>query len=257
MSFGPDIPEIEHEVFERPPLKAMLGQVRFPPVLRIADLGSLVPFQDAVRKEFPEFAPEQQFSFMLGPEGPQGATASRVYRFRSADRAWSVVLATDAVTVEADPAVRYTSYEEFAGHFRRVWEAVLEHFAPTRVARQGLRYTDHLEGEHLAVEWRRYINEDLLGPLVGAFGEGVAQSVSELRFRREDGILVFKHGMLPAGPDQVMGYLLDFDYFNEEPTEDVGVEAVVGRFDRFHNVLYSFFRWCVTEDAVREFRGER
>lgn len=255
MGFGPDIPPVEREVFAKPPIKAMLGQVRFPPVLRIADMASLAPFQDAIRKQFPDFTPEQQFSFILAPDGPQHVTASQAYRFRSPDHAWSVLLGIEALTIEADPSIRYTSYDEFADHFRRVWAAVIDHFEPTEITRQGLRYTDHIEGDRPASEWRAYINEDLLGPLVGAFGEGVAQSVSELRFRREDGVLVFKHGMLPAGPDQAMGYLLDFDYFIEQPG-DVGVESIMDRFDAYHQVLYSFFRWCVTDEALKEFRRD-
>lgn len=254
MGYGPAIPAAEHEVFPTPPIKAMLGQVRFPPVLRIADMASLAPFQEAIRQDFPDFAPEQQFSFMLGPDGPQTATASQAYRFSSPDHAWSVLLATEALTIEADPSIRYTSYDEFAEHFRRVWAAVIEHFAPSQVTRQGLRYTDHIEGDRPASDWRAYINEDLLGPLVGAFAEGVAQSMSELRFAREDGVLVFKHGMMPAGPRQAMGYLLDFDYFIEQAI-GVDVDSITDRFNAYHGVLYSFFRWCVTEHALKEFRG--
>lgn len=255
MGYGPDIPAVEHEVFPKPPIKAMLGQVRFPPVLRIADMASLAPFQDAIREDFPDFGQEQQFSFMLGPEGPQGVTTSQAYRFRSPDHAWSVLLAPEALTIEADPSVRYTSYDEFADHFRRVWSAALDHFKPSQVTRQGLRYTDHIEGDRPAREWSAYINEDLLGPLAGPLGEGVAQSVSELRFARDDGVIVFKHGMLPAGPEHKMGYLLDFDYAIERPT-DVNVDEVMARFDSYHEVLYAFFRWCVTDEAIKEFRGD-
>lgn len=45
MSHGPDIPAAEHEAFANPPLKTMLGQVRFPAILRIADLGALGAFK--------------------------------------------------------------------------------------------------------------------------------------------------------------------------------------------------------------------
>ena len=260
MEHGPDIPLVsaeDHETFENPPLKAMLGQVRFPPILRVANLEALGPFQEAIRRDFPDFAPEQQFSVTLGPEGPQQTSASRAYRFKTADQAWSAVLTPDALTLEADVSERYTSYDEFSRYFAQVWAAVLEHFAPTRVSRQGLRYVDHLEGSGDASGWERYINKDLLGPLVGALGPGVEQSVSELRFPRPDGVLVFKHGMLPAGPSATMGYLLDFDYFNEEPSDDVSVEALRSRFDRYHDFLYSFFHWCVTDEAREGFRHGR
>jgi uncharacterized protein (TIGR04255 family) len=88
------------------------------------------------------------------------------------------------------------------------------------------------------------------------FGGTVAQSVSELRFPRDDGVLVFKHGMLPLGPEGKMGYLLDYDYFTEEPSSETSVEAVVARFDGYHALVYDFFRWCVTEQALARFRGD-
>jgi uncharacterized protein (TIGR04255 family) len=255
MPYGPDIPKVEREIFAKPPLKAMLGQIRFPPILRIADLGSLGPLQDAIRAEFPTFAQEQQVAVMVGPGGPQNPVSSRAFRFSTSDAAWSVGLAPDSVTLEADVTVRYSSYEEFAERFRLVWAAIVDHFAPSQVVRQGLRYVSHIECDRAAVNWTDLINADLLGPLVGAFGEGVAQSVSELRFPREDGVLVFKHGLVPLGPEAKMGYLLDFDYFNEEPENDASVDALAERFERFHEFIYSFFRWCVTDQALEEFRA--
>jgi len=63
--------------------------------------------------------------------------------------------------------------------------------------------------------------------------------------------------LVPSGPQQAMGYLLDFDYFTEQPTDDVRVESVMRRFDSYHDVLYAFFRWCVTENALIEFRRDR
>jgi uncharacterized protein (TIGR04255 family) len=68
---------------------------------------------------------------------------------------------------------------------------------------------------------------------------------------------VFKHGMLPLGPDAKMGYLLDFDYFNEEPSGDTSLEAVMDRFDGYHQEIYSLFRWCVTDAALEAFRASR
>ena len=257
MSANTDIPAVEHEIFTNPPLKVMLGQVRFPTVLRIADLASLVPFQDAIRHQFPTFRQEQQLTLIVGASGPGGPSLQPAFRFITDDRAWSFLLTPDAVTVEADVAAGYTSYDEFVDRFRLVWEAIITHFAPDRVLRQGLRYVDHVEGERTAPEWATFINPELLGPLVERFGMAVSQAVSELRLNRTDGVLVFKHGMLPLGPGSAPGYLLDFDYFNEEPTDDPSVEAVMGRFDAYHESLYNLFRWCVTDEALERFRAPR
>nr|MBA2311201.1 hypothetical protein [Actinomycetota bacterium] len=46
------------------------------------------------------------------------------------------------------------------------------------------------------------------------------------------------------------GYLLDFDYFTQEQTTAISVDEVLGRFDRFHEVLFDFFCWCLSEDYL-------
>ena len=93
---------------------------------------------------------------------------------------------------------------------------------------QGLRYVDHVEGELSTPDWARLINPELLGPLATSLSEGIVQTISDLRFQREDGALVFKHGLVPAGPENKLGYLLDFDYFTLEPTDEVYRCSVVG-----------------------------
>ena len=256
MEFGPDIPAVEHEVFARPPLKAMLGQVRFPAVLRIADLGSLGDFQDAIREDWPEFAQEQQISVQVGPQGVQQAGAARALRFTAADGTWSTMLTPDSLTMEADLAAGgYASFDDFRERFAHFWGALLEHFKPAAVLQQGLRYVDHLERELSPTEWADFINPELLGPLTGTFGTGLIQAIADIRFRREDGTLAFKHGLVPSGPENAPGYLLDFDYFTQEKDGDPSVDAIMRRFDRYHDVIYAFFRWCISERALEEFRS--
>jgi uncharacterized protein (TIGR04255 family) len=254
----PDIPAAEYEIFANPPLKAMLGQVRFPPVLKIANLSALGGFQDDIRDEWPEFAQEQQISFVLGPGVQQAQPGpQQIFRFTSADGVWNIVLATDAVTIETTGAGDYSSYDEFAKRFRRVWDALREHFAPAAVLRQGLRYVDHLEdGARTPAEWARLINPDLMGPLAGPLDAGLEQAISDYRFRYDDTVLVFKHGIVPAGTENQPGYLLDFDHFTDQPSEDVSTDAVMERFASYHEQSYTFFRWCVTDEALEGFRGD-
>lgn len=249
------VPTVEHEVFPNPPLKVMLGQVRFPTVLRIADPSSLATFQEAVQDKFRTFRQEHQLNLALGPQGAQAVSAQQAFRFTTQDGAWSLLLTPDALTVEADVAVRYTSYDEFTERFALAWGAILDHYSPNLIVRQGLRYVDHLEGDWPAPDWARLINVDLLGPLVERFGSNITQSASELRLSRPEGVLVFKHGILPLGPNGKMGYLLDFDYFTEDPSDDCSLEAVLRRFDVYHVTIYNFFRWCVTDTALEGFRA--
>jgi uncharacterized protein (TIGR04255 family) len=255
MPDGPDIPEVEHEAFARPPLKAMLGQVRFPPVLRIADLGSLGGFQDAIGETWPQFAQEQQFSVVVGPGGAQQAEATRAFRFTAADGAWSALLTPETLTLEAAAGERYTSYREFGERFGQVWGAVLEHFRPRAALQQGLRYVNHIERDLAVGDWQLLVNPELLGPLTSGLGKGLVQAMSDLRYEMDDDILVFKHGLVPAGPENKLGYLLDFDHFTQAHNEDTSTDTLLARFDRYHQHVYAFFRWCVTERALEEFRN--
>jgi uncharacterized protein (TIGR04255 family) len=253
MTMAENIPVVDHELFPNPPLKAMLGQVRFPTVLRITDLTSLVPFQETIRHEFPTFRQEQQLSLVVGPQGPQTPQIQSAYRFVTSDGMWSILLTPDAVTLEADVRAGYTNFADFGQRFRLVWEAILAQYSPTQIVRQGLRYVDHIEGDRRPSEWDAIINPALLGP-IGTFGDDISQSVSELRLTLPDGVVIFKHGMLPLGPSATPGYLLDFDYFIEEPNDETSLEAVMGRFDTYHELLYRMFRWCVTDAALEAFR---
>lgn len=248
------VPHVDHEQFESPPLKAMLGQVQFPPILRVADMAYLAPFQEAIAGQFPEFAEEQQVSLMVGPEGVLQSGAGKAYRFASADRSWSIVLSPTALTLEA-AADRYTSYAEFRGRFEEVWEAARAHLRPTRRVQQGLRYIDHIERELSSAGWAEWIRPELLG-VVGQpeLSDHVLQSLADVRLKLSSGIMSFKHGIVQAGPEGKWGYMLDFDYFRQQESDDTGTESVLEQFDVFHEEIYALFRWCVTPKALETFR---
>jgi uncharacterized protein (TIGR04255 family) len=236
----------------------MLGQVRFPTDLRIADLQLLGAFQHAIRADWPNFEQEHQFTIVLGAQGVQQAGSGGVFRFSAGDRSWSAVLTPESITLEAGiETAGYSSYEEFDQRFRSLWTALVEHFEPTAVLQQGLRYVNHIVREIPAEGWSELINPELLGPAATLLSANLVQALCDLRFERERDALVFKHGITTAGPENHLGYLLDFDCFTQERCEDTEAEALAKRFTESHDEIYAFFRWCVTEQALQEFRGER
>jgi uncharacterized protein (TIGR04255 family) len=249
------VPEVEREQFARPPLRAMLGQVQFPPVLRLSTAEGLAPLHEEVAETFPEVSEERQLTVQMGAQASLQPAATRSFRFTSADQAWSLIIAPGAITVEAS-ADQYTSYEAFRERFALAWGAALRHVRPSRRVQQGLRYIDHIERALPASEWGRYVNGALLGILAQPdFAASVQSSLTDLRFTLGEGQLSFKHGLVQAGPENAWGYLLDFDYFTTEPSGDVSAESVLEQFDAFHDALHGFFRWCVTDEALSEFRG--
>lgn len=238
----------------------MLGQVHFPPILRLhKGVEAVADFQEAIRELFPGFGVEQQFEIALTPNQEAGATTqtSNAFRFINEDETWSALLAPTALTLEAAAGGSYSSYQSFSKLFRILWEALVEHLRPARVNQQGLRYVDHLEGERAASEWAEWINPELLGGIAGeVLSPGLERSVCELLYPQDDGRLIFRHGITEAGPQNAKGFLLDFDSVHTIPVPAGDVDMLMSRFDESHERLYRFFRWCVTDRALEEFRDD-
>lgn len=248
------LPIVEHERLARPPLKAMLGQVRFPPVLRVLERPYIGGFQEAVRDDYPELAEETQFGVVVSPSGTVQTEPTKQWRLSTSDGRWSISVAQDAVTLEAS-AAQYTDYQEFRSRFARIWPAATRSIRPQRRVQQGLRYVNHIDADVPVAGWADLINPVLLGA-VGSkeLGDEIEQAVSDYRLRQSDGTLVLKHGLVRAGPDRRQGYLLDFDYFTQAQ-DGLETDEVLATFDRFHDVIYPFFRWCITERAMAMFRA--
>jgi uncharacterized protein (TIGR04255 family) len=233
----------------------MLGQVRFPSVLRVDEREYVAQLQDALRGDYPDVSQEHQFGILLGPEGPVQAQPSRQWRFSASDGTWSVVLSAEHATLEAS-APTYTNYQEFRDRYELVWALVLEHVRPSRRVQQGLRYINHLDRDLPPSGWGEIINSTLFGALATeVFGDEIDQGLSDLRVRRPNGTLAMKYGLVRAGPAQRLGYLLDFDYFAQDLTADMSSAVVLALFDEFHDVIYPLFRWCVTDEAADQFRA--
>lgn len=254
---GPTFPRVAHETYPNPPLRAMLGQVQFPPVLRLVKgVDAVADLQDEIRSQFPGFSQESQIQITLGPS-PETAPAL-AYRFTSRDNRWSALLSPAALTLEAMAGGRYSSYQDFAKLFKVLWTAVIRHFSPSAISRQGLRYVDHIEGEHSPAEWAELVNPALLQTLIGTpLNEDLERSISELVFSWPPGRqVVFRHGIVQAGPQNAKGYLLDFDSSHSEELAGDDIETLMARFDESHELLYAFFRWCVTDKALEEFKHD-
>jgi uncharacterized protein (TIGR04255 family) len=252
------LPEAQHEQFVNPPLKVMLGQIRFPAILKVADMAALAAFQDEIRSEYTEYSVEQQLNIAVGPEGMSPSGEARNYRFATPDEAWTVILNPTFVTLEASVAKKYSNYAEFRERFAHIWDVVLRLLSPTKVAQQGLRYINFFDWQDVKVaDWGRYINPHLLG-LLGAdeIAPNVEHTVADARLQLTEEIYItFKYGLVRSGPENARGFLMDTDCLSQVPQDDVDVNAVLARFDAFHDEIHRLFHWAVTAEAKERFRG--
>ncbi len=235
----------------------MLGQVRFPPILKIAAPGGLADIQEEIRDRYSEYSEEHQVNLAIGPQGIIPQAEANTHRFKSADGAWSVVLSTTSLTLEASIATKYSNYDEFRERFEHVWTVALRHLKPDQLVQQGLRYVDHLDWEDVGLgEWTRYVNQQLLGVLgVQELRERTVHTLTDARLELDDEVvLALKYGLVRSGPENALGFMLDTDCFSQAPTDDVSTERVRQQFDGFHDEIHVLFHWAFTDEAKERFR---
>lgn len=257
MAAGLSLPLVPSEHFSNPPLKLMLGQIRFPSILQLASRAHIAPFQDAIRDEYPEFAEEQKFSIEVSVDASTRTDEVRTFRFTSADSRWSVQLATDSVTLELSRPDGYLGFVEFRDRMESVWNYALQVIRPTRIVHQGLRYIDHFDWTDVQPEqWSAFIRPELAGLLAEpAIASRIQHTLTDTRIEIDDTtVFAFKYGLVRTGPNNVLGYLLDSDCYTANPS-DMTLDGVLERFDAFHDEIHKVFRWAVTEAALNRFRS--
>src|SRR5204863_1087330 len=90
---GLNLPQQPERLYETNPLKLVLAQLRFPPLLAFEATATLAPFQRALADEYPMLQEEQQVAFAINADGIAATPQNKVWRFRTIDGGRSIVLA--------------------------------------------------------------------------------------------------------------------------------------------------------------------
>src|SRR5688572_2034801 len=130
------LPIYDRVIFRKPPLRLVLGQVRFPFLFRFNERPFLAPFQEAIQAEYPRVAQEQQLAVKVTPKGVE-PTGEALWRFSARDGAWSAVLGEGGLTLESR---RYTSIDDFVARFERLLAAAVECLGVEERTRLGVRF---------------------------------------------------------------------------------------------------------------------
>jgi len=253
------LPSYDRMQFQAAHLEIALVQVKFPPFPRFAEPGYLTPFQEALAGSYPLPAIEAAVALVAAPQGMQTSTV-QVHRFSSIDRTWSVVLTSDSVALECRSGA-YVEVGDFAGRFCAVLEALQSTLKPRVQLRFGLRYINELRHPKAQTfeAWKELgLNPAMLGIAAqNVFGGEVTQTVNEVVTKRADGQLLIRHGaltgttvmpVLTAAPKQGLFYLLDLDYYDEQPTDFN--PRPLDRIILYNEFLYRIFRWCIGDGEM-------
>jgi len=231
------------------PLKLVVCQVRFPVLTRYGEPGFLAPMQDALSARYPRFGEEQQVSITLGPGGVAPAPLPvPLSKFRDLEDGWSVAVARDFISVET---TAYERWEDLRERVEEVLEAAQGLGIPAR-ERLGLRYINEIGHPDVTgpTDWRRFINERLLGMVGGEeLGQDVIHALEEILLREEAGMLVVRHGHVGTEASQSNSpfYLLDVDFY-DDVARGFDADETLEQLDTFHATTNNLFEESVKDD---------
>ncbi|MGO9754637.1 MAG: TIGR04255 family protein [Solirubrobacteraceae bacterium] len=268
-AFGslPDAPRFR---LERPPLAQVVCQVRFSSVLKLQREPEVIPFQDAIRADYPRYTKTEAMSIVVTPAGvqqqPLGGT---LYRFQDTSAAYTAVLSTDFIALETSG---YVDIEDFASRVVALSKVIAEQYHPTEINRVGLRFINELRlgSTDPKSEMLSAITPALLGPIGTAELAASTINMQQVFLLRGTGTsALVRHGLNPEGgttvdlgPGQFPGpeyadpfYLLDIDVFSERavPFSVEGIDTLVRDFNE--NVR-AVFAWAVNEEYRKNKLGQ-
>lgn len=241
------------------PLERVIVQVRFSPILKIAQRDFIIPFQEAIRATYPSLEHDQTQLLTLGPEGMVPKESSIRWRFIDMNGEWTVSLAPDFVAMETR---RYTSRADFFGRFLGVLETVHEHFQPGLVERIGVRYIDRIEADGLE-EISSLVRPEVAGVLPTPVRSAAVHALAEHIFEVDGARLLARWGILRAGrtvdpaaiePIGEPSWLLDLDMFKIS-RRSFEPAAIIAEARSYSERLYCFFRWVVTDAFLVRYGG--
>lgn len=252
-------PPSDRLIYQKNPLRQVICQVRFPPVLLIE---AEVPaeYQERIREAYPFY--EQTVSGALEGVPPEiarlvtavgfGPAASKVaHQFEAADGSWKSTLTSSFLALTC---TRYSRWEDFRAQFQRVHDALLAVYRPALLTRIGLRYQDLIVRSELGLDastpWRELIEPHLAGEL-GApeIGDEVREVFRQASIDLPGGrMLTLRHGTearpgVDGSPAETC-YSIDSDFYTEERTDPNDCLNILAD---LHEHAGRLFRWCITD----------
>lgn len=242
------------------PLVRVIAQVRFPEVLSIEQRDFVAPFQEAIRAVYPVLRQEQTQSALFSQLGITPARPQTAWRFGDLEGHWRVSLAPDFLALET---TKYTSRSDFFTRLHAVIVALDEHVEPKLLDRLGVRYIDRITGTAVD-DIAKLVRTEVRGITGTTVASHATHTLSETMFELDDACIVARWGHLPPGvtvdpaaiePAPEKSWILDLDMFSASPAP-FAVDRIVEDARRYAERLYTFFRWAVTDDFLRRYKGK-
>lgn len=249
-----DLPDVAPQQLQHPPLKSMLGQLKFPHELQLADRSVIARLHQDVSDRYPRMLEETQMNLSVSPLGVQ-QQQSVLWRLTDFNQDWSLLITPESLSVETKAYTVWADFAERLAEGLDFLERAVNHLARERI---GLRYVNEIrEGAGSAEEWAERLNPRILG-LAGdpVFWPEIGHNLSEANLQTELGTVLFRYGLVHQAPPEAQPpfYLLDIDC-SDARAVPYDREATLERFTAYNDLVWRLFRWSLSDTFYDRLRG--
>lgn len=235
----PDLP------LENSPLKEVICQIKFPPLLEVAQT---LPanFQKHVRDKFPQFEVRQN----LGIDNNQPLPSE--YSFRSSNKKSRVALGVNFLAITTE---EYSHWEGFEKDLGEAINGLIKSYGEISVTRIGLRYINELNSKNTQLntldQMLGIVNDNLTHLALNDIWSLPKSAIEQLSLDDDENELTIRFAF-ENSPNPVV--ILDFDYFVAfDSPQKIETDDILKRIDEFHKVCYDAFRWSIKDDKLMIF----
>jgi uncharacterized protein (TIGR04255 family) len=249
------LPIRPHERFIRNPLAAVIAQLRFDPILKIAV--GVPDFQDEIRARFPLYEERDVQVVEVALPGTEGVRTRRVkeHRFRARNEPTTVVLGDQSVSLEY---LAHQHRDVLFSDVALVVAALTSRFPDVSPTRLGLRYVNVIDRDRVEKEsgrpttWADLLEASFLRMPAGLADLDSTRFAVEIASEMPVGAMTLRYGLLPAHEDRLV-FRLDVDRYRQETFAVTDVENTVRA---FADDVFQVFMAAASERLLAWMKGQ-
>jgi uncharacterized protein (TIGR04255 family) len=230
---------------EKCPLKEVICQIKFPPLLEISQKLP-VQFQTRIRKRFPDFS--QRPNIVLDSIQPLPSD----FEFINSDDNIRVALTYSSLAIAT---TNYISWESFRKQLNFVFNSFIKVYGEVPTSRLGLRYVNELTLENTETtsinELLDSLNNNLNCLIINDSWTLPNKALHQLSIGDDDNEITIRYYAEFQPKTKI---ILDFDYYRTLTSNVIFSENdILLLLDKYHTKCYDLFRWSIKDNKLEIF----
>jgi len=219
------------------------------------ELGSLEKFNNTeLKKAFPTYGQKKVTEGNIEVNLKDGKVIQKnsefaAYSFENDKKNKRFEVCEKYIFLEYD---KYSNFKEVLNDAKSIIERFIVLFEVKTINRMGLRYINEVNlNEKNALDWKKYINNDLMGNInfIKGNSKKISRSMGQIVFREEEGDLTFNFGIFNKQyPNEVVTkeFILDYDCYSRLPFE-VSEENILNKLEKYHSYIGMLFESSIND----------